>query len=62
MYEIPEAAEGEEGVKPEMQLADSEAQPAMGSTELLPLEAWSNMWAHILDDGRTTYVKPDDME
>ena len=20
------------------------------------------MWAHILDDGRTTYVKPEDMD
>ena len=60
LYEIPDAGEGEEAKKPEMQLA--EEAPPLGSGDLLPLEAWSNMWAHILDDGRTTYVKPEDME
>ena len=60
MYEIPDPGEGEEAKKPEMQLA--EEQPDLGSSALQSLEAWSNMWAHILDDGRTTYVKPEDME
>ena len=58
LYEIPE--EGEEGVKPEMRMVDEP--PPMGSADLLSLEAWGNLYANILKGGRTSHVKPDDMD
>lgn len=36
--------------------------PAMGSADLLSLEAWSNLYGNILKTGRTSHVKPDDMD
>ena len=36
--------------------------PPMGSADLLSLEAWGNLYANILKGGRTSHVKPDDMD
>ena len=49
-----------ENEKPEMRLADEP--PALGSTELLSLEAWGNLYPNILNKGRTSHVKPADMD
>ena len=49
-----------EGEKAEMRLA--EEPPTLNSTELQSLEAWGNLYPNILKAGRTTHVKPDDVD
>ena len=36
--------------------------PALGTADLLSLEAWGNLYPNIVKAGRTTHVKPDDMD
>ena len=43
-----------------MRIADEP--PALGTTELQSLEAWANLYPNILQNGRTSHVKPDDMD
>jgi hypothetical protein len=43
-----------------MKLADEP--PTLNSTELQSQEAWGNLYANILKAGRTTHVKPDDVD
>ena len=49
-----------EGEKAEMKLA--EEPPTLNSTELMSLEAWGNLYPNILKGGRTTHVKPDNVD
>ena len=57
-YEMTEPEN--EGDKVEMKLA--EEPPTLNSTELQSLEAWGNLYPNILKAGRTTHVKPDDVD